>query len=367
MYNNNRSSKKLWMVLFGVVLCFVVSFILLNNNTFATTSDEVVETNLLGNYVDDGDGCGVYKILNLVIDILSMGVVVAGVIGVTLVGIQYMSAKDNEEKTRKAKNRMLEIVIGLVAYAMLFVGAQWLLPGGMINQKCKTITSEQLTQMKQEEKKKEQEKKEKEKNKKQEKKAKEQAKKEKQEEQKKSKAYEKCMKNAAKVIRNEICELDKPAERLNATALALAWPAGNKEKSKKSATTAFTKAMKETKTNDGESNKCRIVGKACGMFVGTVVRAAGIDKNFPKAAVMIYPYVKKSSKWKEVSTSSPQAGDISLSYFSNGKAGHVSIYVKNKKGKIVTAQGSLCDFWGRVENKKSYTGSGNKTFRYVGG
>ena len=51
---SKRSSKKLWMILFGVVLCFVASLVIFNNNSFATTSDEVVETNLFGNFVDDG-------------------------------------------------------------------------------------------------------------------------------------------------------------------------------------------------------------------------------------------------------------------------------------------------------------------------
>ena len=37
------------MVVFGVILCFVVGFMLLNNNSFATTSEDVVETNFFGN------------------------------------------------------------------------------------------------------------------------------------------------------------------------------------------------------------------------------------------------------------------------------------------------------------------------------
>lgn len=175
------------------------------------------------------------------------------------------------------------------------------------------------------------------------------------------------MKKASKEVRDKICKLKTPAERISETGRLLAWPAGTpKSKYTKSAPAIFTRAMIETKTNKGESG-CRKSGKACGMYVGTVVRAAGIDPKFPKMAVKIYPYVKKSKNWKQVSTSNPKPGDISLSNVKNDRAGHVSLYIKNSKGKTVTAQGSLCSFYGKIGTKKQFTSSGtNRTFRYVG-
>lgn len=74
---------------------------------------------------DDGVGC----ILRLVVDIMSIGIGILGVIGITIVGIQYLTAGGNEEQTRKAKHRMFEIVIGLVAYVILYAILRWLLPG----------------------------------------------------------------------------------------------------------------------------------------------------------------------------------------------------------------------------------------------
>ncbi len=53
---------------------------------------------------------------------------------------------------------MLEIVIGLVAYAALYVGAQFLLPGGHFNDSgCSIISDEELAQIRAEEKAKQQE------------------------------------------------------------------------------------------------------------------------------------------------------------------------------------------------------------------
>ncbi len=120
--------NKLRKLLFVVSLVVVISFIIPNQLVFA--SDGIVETNFFGNIEDDNEGCGVFMIINSVIDILSMGVAILGVIGVVIVGTTYLTAGGNEDKTRKAKHRMFEIVIGLAVYAILYAGVQWLLPGG---------------------------------------------------------------------------------------------------------------------------------------------------------------------------------------------------------------------------------------------
>ena len=73
---------------------------------------------------DDGIAC----ILNLVVNIMTIGIGVLGVLGITIVGVQYLTAGDNEEKTRKAKRRMFEIVIGLVAYVAVYALLSWLIP-----------------------------------------------------------------------------------------------------------------------------------------------------------------------------------------------------------------------------------------------
>lgn len=76
----------------------------------------------------DGDK-GIPGVIQLVVNILSILVGVVGVIGIVVVGIQYMTAGGNEEKTRKAKRRLFEIVIGIAAYAVGYMLLSWLLPG----------------------------------------------------------------------------------------------------------------------------------------------------------------------------------------------------------------------------------------------
>ncbi len=67
-------------------------------------------------------------ILKFVVDTLSIGVGILGVIGISVVGIQYLTAGGSEEKTRKAKRRMFEIIIGLLAYAVIYAALRFALP-----------------------------------------------------------------------------------------------------------------------------------------------------------------------------------------------------------------------------------------------
>ena len=78
---------------------------------------------------DSENGQGIICVVNLVIDILSILIGIAGVIGIVWMGIQYLTAGGNEEKTRKAKRRLFEIVIGVAAYAAGYALLKWLLPG----------------------------------------------------------------------------------------------------------------------------------------------------------------------------------------------------------------------------------------------
>lgn len=75
----------------------------------------------------DAKGSSILQILALIVDIMTIGIGILGVLGITIVGIQYLTAGGNEEKTRKAKRRMFEIVIGLVAYVLIFAILNWLL------------------------------------------------------------------------------------------------------------------------------------------------------------------------------------------------------------------------------------------------
>ena len=62
---------------------------------------------------------------------------VAGVIGVGAIlmivwgGIQYITARDNAQAVQAAKEKIINVLIGLAAFIFLYAFLQWLIPGGI--------------------------------------------------------------------------------------------------------------------------------------------------------------------------------------------------------------------------------------------
>lgn len=79
-------------------------------------------------YCDCGNGESIKAVLSLVVNIMTVGIGILGAVGLTISGIQYLTAGGNEEQTRKAKRRIFEIVIGLTAYVMIYAVLSWLIP-----------------------------------------------------------------------------------------------------------------------------------------------------------------------------------------------------------------------------------------------
>lgn len=137
----NKTVRKYTLILAAFFVAIFIAVALIHN---AFADDDVIETTFFGNIKDDGNGCGVFTVLNLVVDILSIGAGILGVVGITIVGIQYLTAGGNEQQVVKAKRRMLEIIIGLIIYATLYAVAQWLLPGGKLNTNSCSTASESV-------------------------------------------------------------------------------------------------------------------------------------------------------------------------------------------------------------------------------
>ncbi len=74
---------------------------------------------------------GIWKILALVINILATGIGLVAVGGFIYAAILYATAEDNASQITKAKMTMTNIVIGLVAFALMYGFLQFLIPGGV--------------------------------------------------------------------------------------------------------------------------------------------------------------------------------------------------------------------------------------------
>ena len=80
-----------------------------------------------------GDDCSIFisRYIRPFILLLSALIMVAAVISIIIAAIQYSSAGDNPSTVSKAKDRIFQTVIGILAYIFLFAFINFLVPGGL--------------------------------------------------------------------------------------------------------------------------------------------------------------------------------------------------------------------------------------------
>lgn len=114
---------------------YVESNVIGNDTTTDDDGNTITYTDAQGNAIrcaqvgDTGDG--IMNILSIVLNILTSGIGILATFGITISGIQYLTARDNDAQVAKAKLRILEIVIGLIVYALLWTLLQFIIPGGI--------------------------------------------------------------------------------------------------------------------------------------------------------------------------------------------------------------------------------------------
>lgn len=79
----------------------------------------------------DGSNCGIIDLLNTVFSFVSGGVALAVVFNIIVAGIQYSSAQGDPSSVSKAKKRIMDAVLALLMYALVYAFVQWLIPGGV--------------------------------------------------------------------------------------------------------------------------------------------------------------------------------------------------------------------------------------------
>ncbi len=133
------SAVALTMLLSPVVLTMQPAMATSGNvsSTMSPISQFGIETAILSecgekvNPDGEDDGSAIFCVLNIVLNVLTYGVGIAGTLGIIISGVQYLTARDNEQQVTKAKSRIINIVIGLAVYAVMWGFLQWILPGGV--------------------------------------------------------------------------------------------------------------------------------------------------------------------------------------------------------------------------------------------
>jgi hypothetical protein len=74
---------------------------------------------------------GLWSVLLTAINILTAGIGIAAVAGVIYASILYTSAGGSAEQTKKAMGIITNIVIGVIAYALMYALLNFIIPGGL--------------------------------------------------------------------------------------------------------------------------------------------------------------------------------------------------------------------------------------------
>lgn len=104
--------------------------------TSETNCCDGVATSIIGCETKTGDtveSTGLWQILIMVINILSAGVGVVALGGIVFASILYTSAGGSEEQVKKAMGIISNVVIGVVAWALMWALLNFLVPGGLFN------------------------------------------------------------------------------------------------------------------------------------------------------------------------------------------------------------------------------------------
>lgn len=408
-------AKKKLLITFVVLIGFVgITSFLLTKPSLAASSCGGVETSILD--CESENNGAIREILWNILDILSVLIGIAGVIGIIVAGIQYMTAGSNEQQVKKSKRRLIEIVLGLAVYILSFAGLKWLgvqpvkdvdiesisvssqnvsvtkgttmsiTPAfnpidadakinctssnpdviqvtSVSGRSCeiKALKDEGSAEIKIE------------------------ATQDKGEEGTKtvsSSVIAKAKKveetndggNSSNNSSNNVPSNGSIGKRLSDTALKLAWP--DHQDHRNNAYGDYMSAFKSTGVYDPYDAKIdRRVGRSCGQYVSVVYRYAGVDKSLPTDSVCIIKYVtgekfNKSShcneppatnKYKEVleRTAKPgdasklQPGDILIRTKPSANTATHSAIVVNFKGKLYVAEASLKNSYARVTDPLS--------------
>ena len=71
-------------------------------------------------------------ILNMFLVVVTTGVGIAAVGSIVFAGVLYITARDNAAQVSKAKTMIMNTIIGIVAYILMWAFLEWIIPGGIL-------------------------------------------------------------------------------------------------------------------------------------------------------------------------------------------------------------------------------------------
>lgn len=80
-----------------------------------------------------GEGEAVFELLKFVFDIC---VILVGIVAMCMfvwAGILYASGDANSNRVAQAKTIMTNTIVGIIAFGLMYLGLNWLIPGGVFD------------------------------------------------------------------------------------------------------------------------------------------------------------------------------------------------------------------------------------------
>lgn len=91
-----------------------------------------IDTFLFGKICDNCHGSAIFELVGNILSIVTAGVLILATIGFIIAGVMILTAHDNSSIIAKAKSRMLQIIIGIVAFALMSIITDFIIPGGVV-------------------------------------------------------------------------------------------------------------------------------------------------------------------------------------------------------------------------------------------
>ena len=113
-------------------LGFLFAPVLTANAASCGTETNIIDCPGVNNDGTDISKYGAWAILLQVINILTAGVGVAAVGGIVYGSILYTTAAGSAEQTKKAITIIKDVVLGLLAYMLMFAILNFIIPGGFL-------------------------------------------------------------------------------------------------------------------------------------------------------------------------------------------------------------------------------------------
>lgn len=100
------------------------------------SSGEDIKTSII-NCSQDNSGDinknAIWGVLLIAINVLTAGIGIAAVGGIIYGSILYTTASDDAGQTKKAIETIRNVILGLVAYGLMYIGLNFLIPGGIFS------------------------------------------------------------------------------------------------------------------------------------------------------------------------------------------------------------------------------------------